>query len=86
MTEGRVEWVVLDWNTSAQTFYDGLGAAPVPGWIRYRWVPEEPAMSAEHRRRPADRCLRAAGVTRAFRAPGHDLPVPAIRTRRRRTT
>jgi hypothetical protein len=23
------------------------------------------------------RCLRAAGVTRAFRAPGHDLPAPA---------
>ena len=41
MTDGRVEWVVLDWNTSAQTFYDGLGAAPVPGWIRYRWTPED---------------------------------------------
>ncbi len=41
MTDGRVEWVVLDWNTSAQTFYDGLGAAPVPGWIRYRWLPED---------------------------------------------
>ena len=41
MTDGRVEWVVLDWNTSAQTFYDGLGAAPVPGWIRYRWAPED---------------------------------------------
>ena len=23
------------------------------------------------------RCLRAAGVTRAFRAPGHELPAPA---------
>jgi GNAT superfamily N-acetyltransferase len=40
MTAGRVEWVVLDWNSSARTFYDGLGAAPVPGWIRYRWQPE----------------------------------------------
>ena len=41
LTDGRVEWVVLDWNTSAQTFYDGLGAAPVPGWIRYRWLPAD---------------------------------------------
>ena len=41
MTDGRVEWVVLDWNTSALSFYDGLGAAPVPGWIRYRWAPED---------------------------------------------
>jgi GNAT superfamily N-acetyltransferase len=41
MTEGRVEWVVLDWNTSALAFYDGLGAAPVPGWIHYRWLPED---------------------------------------------
>jgi GNAT superfamily N-acetyltransferase len=41
MTDGRVEWVVLDWNTSARSFYDGLGAAPVPGWIRYRWAPED---------------------------------------------
>jgi GNAT superfamily N-acetyltransferase len=41
LTDGRVEWVVLDWNTSAQTFYDGLGAAPVPGWTRYRWAPED---------------------------------------------
>jgi GNAT superfamily N-acetyltransferase len=41
LTEGRVEWVVLDWNTSAQGFYDRLGAEPVPGWIRYRWLPED---------------------------------------------
>jgi GNAT superfamily N-acetyltransferase len=41
LTDGRVEWVVLDWNTSAQTFYDGLGAAPVPGWTRYRWLPAD---------------------------------------------
>jgi GNAT superfamily N-acetyltransferase len=41
ITDGRVEWAVLDWNTSAQTFYDGLGAAPVPGWITYRWTPED---------------------------------------------
>jgi GNAT superfamily N-acetyltransferase len=40
MTDGRVEWVVLDWNTAAMEFYDGLGAAPVPGWTNYRWLPE----------------------------------------------
>lgn len=38
-SEGRVEWAVLDWNTQAIAFYDGMGAAPVPGWTRYRWVP-----------------------------------------------
>ena len=40
MTDGRVEWLVLDWNTSATAFYDGLGAHPVEGWTRYRWLPE----------------------------------------------
>ncbi len=41
MTDGRVEWLVLDWNTSAQGFYDSLGARPVSGWVRYRWLPED---------------------------------------------
>ncbi len=36
---GRMEWVVLDWNTPAIEFYDALGAEPVPGWTRYRWTP-----------------------------------------------
>jgi GNAT superfamily N-acetyltransferase len=39
-TDGRVEWAVLDWNTSAIGFYDSLGAGPVDGWTRYRWEPE----------------------------------------------
>jgi GNAT superfamily N-acetyltransferase len=39
MTDGRVEWAVLDWNTSAIDFYDALGARPVSGWTRYRWLP-----------------------------------------------
>ncbi|MGH9069059.1 MAG: GNAT family N-acetyltransferase [Acidimicrobiales bacterium] len=38
-TGGRVEWNVLDWNRPAMAFYDSLGAAPVPGWTRYRWLP-----------------------------------------------
>ena len=37
LTDGRLEWAVLDWNRPAIDFYDRLGAAPVPGWTRYRW-------------------------------------------------
>lgn len=33
---GRVEWSVLDWNANAISVYDGVGAAPVRGWIPYR--------------------------------------------------
>jgi ribosomal protein S18 acetylase RimI-like enzyme len=29
---GRFEWSVLDWNTSAQRFYEGLGASVLPDW------------------------------------------------------
>jgi GNAT superfamily N-acetyltransferase len=42
-TDGRVEWQVLDWNSGALAFYDGLGAAPVTGWTRYRLDPDRPA-------------------------------------------
>ena len=38
-TQGRVEWAVLDWNEPAIGFYRSLGAEPVEGWTRYRWVP-----------------------------------------------
>jgi GNAT superfamily N-acetyltransferase len=37
MTDGRVEWAVLDWNQSAIDFYRSIGARPVDGWTRYRW-------------------------------------------------
>jgi GNAT superfamily N-acetyltransferase len=37
-TKGRVEWMVLDWNEPSIKFYDSLGAKPVPGWTRYRWL------------------------------------------------
>jgi len=36
--DGRVEWEVLDWNQRAIDFYETLGAAPVQGWTKYRWV------------------------------------------------
>ena len=38
MTDGRVEWNVLDWNQPAIEFYRSLGAEPVEGWTRYRWL------------------------------------------------
>ena len=33
---GRIEWVVLDWNTSAQQFYQRLGARHLTEWQTYR--------------------------------------------------
>jgi len=38
-TTGRLEWAVLDWNQPSIDFYRSLGARPVEGWTRYRWVP-----------------------------------------------
>jgi GNAT superfamily N-acetyltransferase len=39
LTDGRVEWAVLDWNEDALSFYRGLGAEAVDGWTRYRISP-----------------------------------------------
>ena len=36
---GRLEWAVLDWNQPSIEFYRALGAQPVDGWTRYRWLP-----------------------------------------------
>jgi GNAT superfamily N-acetyltransferase len=33
---GRMEWVVLDWNTPAIRFYDRLGARHLTEWFTYR--------------------------------------------------
>jgi len=38
MTDGRIEWNVLEWNESAVRFYRRLGAEPVDGWTTYRWL------------------------------------------------
>ena len=38
LTDGRVEWAVLEWNTPSIEFYEALGARAVPGWTRYRWT------------------------------------------------
>jgi GNAT superfamily N-acetyltransferase len=40
LTDGRVEWAVLDWNTPSIEFYERLGARPLQGWTHYRWSPE----------------------------------------------
>jgi len=37
-TEGRMEWEVLEWNADAIDFYQRLGARPMAGWTRYRWL------------------------------------------------
>lgn len=40
MTDGRLEWSVLDWNQQAIELYERLGARPDDGgWIMYRWSP-----------------------------------------------
>jgi GNAT superfamily N-acetyltransferase len=39
LTDGRVEWSVLDWNTPSIEFYESLGARPMDGWTTYRWDP-----------------------------------------------
>jgi GNAT superfamily N-acetyltransferase len=39
LTEDRIEWAVLDWNQPSIDFYERLGARPVDGWTRYRWLP-----------------------------------------------
>ena len=42
LTDGRVEWAVLDWNEPSIRFYESLGARPVVGWTRYRLGPSGP--------------------------------------------
>jgi GNAT superfamily N-acetyltransferase len=38
---GRMEWVVLDWNTNAIRFYDRLGARHLTEWYTYRLTQEQ---------------------------------------------
>jgi GNAT superfamily N-acetyltransferase len=37
LTDGRLEWEVLEWNQPAMDFYQQLGARPMAGWTRFRW-------------------------------------------------
>ncbi len=38
---GRMEWTVLDWNTSAQDFYVALGARHLSDWFLYRLTADQ---------------------------------------------
>ena len=38
LTAGRLEWEVLEWNAPAIDFYERMGARPMAGWTKYRWV------------------------------------------------
>jgi GNAT superfamily N-acetyltransferase len=40
LTGGRLEWEVLEWNAPVIDFYERLGARPMAGWTKYRWVPD----------------------------------------------
>lgn len=42
LTDGRVEWSVLDWNEPSIRFYEALGARPLDGWTTYRWTRAAP--------------------------------------------
>lgn len=33
---GRMEWIVLDWNTPSIEFYKSLGAFPLDEWTIFR--------------------------------------------------
>ncbi|MFQ5569538.1 MAG: GNAT family N-acetyltransferase [Rhodothermales bacterium] len=45
---GRFEWMVLDWNKSAISFYQGLGAPVLADWRICRLDEEAVAHVAEH--------------------------------------
>src|SRR3954467_4749816 len=47
LTDARVEWAVLDWNEPSIRFYEALGAHPVNGWTRYRWLPGSAEATAD---------------------------------------
>jgi GNAT superfamily N-acetyltransferase len=46
---GRMEWLVLDWNTSAIGFYERLGAAPMKDWRLCRLTGDSLAHAAAQR-------------------------------------
>ncbi|MBM3344730.1 MAG: GNAT family N-acetyltransferase [Betaproteobacteria bacterium] len=50
---GRFEWSVLDWNTPAIQFYEGLGATVMPDW-RIARVTGEALRSLATRSAPSD--------------------------------
>ena len=53
---GRFEWNVLDWNESAQRFYEALGARPMSDWTTYRLTGAALQALAARSDSRADRC------------------------------
>jgi GNAT superfamily N-acetyltransferase len=49
---GRLEWWVLDWNTSAIRFYRSLGAQPMDEWTVFRLTGPDLARLADEAVRP----------------------------------
>jgi len=47
MTDGRVEWAVLDWNEPSIKFYESLGAKILPEWELVRMTHPEFAALAD---------------------------------------
>lgn len=45
---GRMEWQVLDWNTSSQAFYQKIGAQLLKEWQSFRVTEETIRALAEH--------------------------------------
>jgi GNAT superfamily N-acetyltransferase len=45
-TQGRIEWDVTVGNDGAERFYARLGAVPLPGVTRFRWVMNDPLQAA----------------------------------------
>lgn len=44
----RIDWAVLDWNSSAQAFYRSLGAEPMADWTTWRLTgPALPALGGQ---------------------------------------
>ena len=40
---GRIDWAVLNWNTSAQSFYRDQGARPLADWTLWRLDAQTPS-------------------------------------------
>ena len=36
LPESRIDWSILDWNQSANRFYESVGAVPMDEWTGYR--------------------------------------------------
>jgi len=66
----RVDWAVLDWNTKAMDFYEGLGATRQGGWLAYGLEGERlAALASEAGNTPMGGGARASTVQEP---PGQD--------------